>query len=129
MNKFKDWFESFVYHGSKIPIERWDNSRHLSGYYPGFYAWPDKAKAMQHGTHVYELEIDDSKFYHLEDSKDSEELKSKARQSGFPVTFGSGHQDVAYLKSLGYKGIKRGLEYIIFSPEEWSSTPKEVYEF
>jgi hypothetical protein len=121
--KFKTWLESFVYHGSKTPIDKWDASRHMSGYYPGFYAWPNKEQAMRHGPYVYELEVDDSQFYHL---TNSDELKMQARQAGFPATTGSGYHDVAYLKSLGYKGIRRGLEYIVFSPEDWSSSPRPI---
>lgn len=121
---FKYWLEeSVVYHGSKSPIEKWDSSRHMSGYYPGFYAWPDPDEAMNHGQYVYELDVTDSSFYNLEDS---DELKQQARASGFPSTNGSGYQDVEFLKSLGYKGIKRGNEYIIFNPEEWSERPNEL---
>lgn len=118
---FKSWLESFVYHGSVQPISVWDRSRHVSGYYPGFYAWPERESAQKHGQYVYELNVDDGTFYTLSNADD---LKVQARKAGFPVTSGSGHQDVEYLKSLGYKGIRRGKEYIIFSPEEWSSTPK-----
>lgn len=119
---FKHWFkESVVYHGSKSPIEKWDSSNQVSGYYPGFYAWSDPEKAMNHGQHVYKLDIEDSKFYDL---KDPDELKQQARKNGFPSTSGSGYQDVEFLKSLGYKGIKRGSEYIIFNPEEWSDKPR-----
>lgn len=118
---FSNWLnEITVYHGSKTPIVRWDRSRHLSGYYPGFYTWPDAERAKQHGNYVYMLGIDDSEFFDL---KNADELKSRARAAGFPVTMGSGFQDVAYLKSIGYKGIKRGSEYIVFDPEEWSDVP------
>lgn len=118
---FKGWLsETTVYHGSKSPIEVWDGSRHLSGYYPGFYAWPDKEKAKHHGNYVYEVNVDDSKFYVLEDADD---LKMQAREAGFPTTQGSGYPDAAYLKSLGYEGIKRGAEYIIFNPANWSDSP------
>ena len=118
---FKSWLsESVIYHGSKNPIEQWDSSRHLSGYYPGFYAWPELAKAKQHGEYVYTFNVDDSLFYQM---NDPEELKTQAKANGFPTTSGSGFQDVSYLKSLGYKGIKRGMEYIIFNPEEWSDEP------
>ncbi len=119
--KFHHWLESFVFHGSQLPIMSWDSSRHASGYYPGFYAWNDPNAAKRHGANVYELQIDDSAFYTI---TDADMLKREAKKAGFPSTNGSGFQDVQYLKSQGYKGIKRGNEYIIFNPEEWSPTPK-----
>lgn len=118
---FSHWLnEVTVYHGSKSPIDKWDSSRHLSGYYPGFYTWPDAEKAKLHGPYVYKLDINDSEFFDLEDADD---LKRRARKAGFPSTMGSGYQDVAYLKSLGYKGLKRGDEHIVFHPEQWAEAP------
>lgn len=119
---FSSWVESFVYHGSQSPIDKWDSSRHVSGYYPGFYAWPERDWAAKHGKHVYELQIDDNQFYDL---KDGDDLKRQAKEAGF-YSPASGYQDVLYLKSRGYKGIKRGREYIVFDPEEWSEIPTEV---
>lgn len=112
--------EVTLYHGSKQPIEKWDSSKHLSGYYPGFYTWNDPNKATSHGSYVYKLDLNNPKLYNL---TNSDELKKQAKIAGFSVTMGSGYQDVQYLKSLGYDGIIRGNEYIIFNPEKWSVEP------
>lgn len=121
--EFKSWLnETVVYHGSKTPINQWDASKHMSGYYPGFYAWPDPVRAHEHGEHVYQLDVDDSQFYRL---TDSDELKTQAREAGFHPTQGSGYQDVAYLKDQGYRGLTRGNEYIVFNPEDWHPSPVE----
>jgi len=125
--KFSEWLSKIkVYHGSKYPIHEWDISKHLSGYYPGFYTWRDPQSAYKHGQHVYELEIDESSFYQM---KDSDLLKRKASEAGFSVTQGSGYQDVQYLKSMGYDGIIRGQEYIVFDPKKWSESPIEASVF
>lgn len=121
--QFKDFVNRInVYHGSKTPIESWDSTKHLSGYYPGFYAWTDRNKARNHGEHVYQLAIDTKRFYLM---KSGDELKKLAIDAGFPTTMGSGFQDVKYLKSQGYKGIIRGEEHIVFNPEEWEPYPKK----
>ncbi|RTK96647.1 MAG: hypothetical protein EKK64_03420 [Neisseriaceae bacterium] len=107
-----------VFHGSKAPIANFDSKKNLSGYYPGFYTTSSEDKARTFGSILYSMLINDDKFYVLNDLQDSELLKKSARENGFLSTQGSGYQDVAYLKKIGYEGIKRGIEYIIFEPEK-----------
>lgn len=106
-----------VFHGSKTPITHFDSKKHISGYYPGFYATSEEINAKNFGTNIYSMIIKDEKFYPLNNLEDSEDLKTSARKAGFLSTQGSGYQDVEYLKSIGYEGIRRGTEYIIFEPE------------
>lgn len=111
--------ETTVYHGSRSPIDQWDSSKHFSGYYPGFYTFSDRDQATKFGNHVYAIDIDPSKFYsvtHL----NADTIKKDARKAGFRVSGGSGAGEAEYLKSRGFEGIKRGMEYIIFHPEKYS---------
>ncbi len=119
MHSFKQFFESrlIVYHGTGGPIAGFDSKKQLSGYYPGFYTTIDREATSSYGTHVHEFDVTGLRFYPV-DSKASEELKKAAREAGFWVTSGSGRGEVDYLKSLGYDGIQRGHEYIIFNPEK-----------
>ncbi len=103
-----------VYHGSKVPVEKLDPSKQVSGYYPGFYTTSDEIRAATFGSHIFTLQIDPSKFYHLKDDKQAEMLKNEARQAGYYVNSGSGTGEVKYLKDQGYHGIRRGNEFIVF---------------
>lgn len=121
---FKRWLaegEMVVYHGSKTPITAFDSKKHLSGYYPGFYTTPDTGLLKNFGDIVYSMRIDPEKFYWL-DSKSADELKHKARAAGFSVSGGSGSGEARYLASLGYHGIRRGSEYILFDPSVSASS-------
>ncbi len=116
MLSFKNFIESqiVVYHASSEPIKKFDISKRRSGYYPGFYTTTKPEYAAEFGTHPHEFSIDSSKYYEI---KDADELKRQASLAGFRTNQGSGTGEVEYLKSLGYQGIKRGIEYIVFDPE------------
>ena len=47
----------------------------------------------------------------------ADDLKDMARAAGFETRAASGSGEVKYLLSLGYHGIQRGVEYIVFKPE------------
>ena len=106
-----------VFHGSKTPIQAFDSSKHLSGYYPGFYTTSDRELARWHGNNLYQMQIDSSKFYQLV-PRTANNLKVMAKQAGFYVNNGSGSGEAKYLASQGYHGIRRGTEFIIFQPEQ-----------
>lgn len=105
-----------VYHGSKTPIQAFDSTKHLSGYYPGFYTTSDKSRAESFGSNLYQMQIEPSKFYQISGSK-ADELKMIAKQAGFFVNNGSGSGESKYLHQQGYHGIQRGNEFIIFKPD------------
>lgn len=102
-----------VYHGSKNNIQAFDSKNQVSGYYPGFYTTTDLNLAKSFGKILYSMTIDGSKFYQL---SDADELKANARKAGYNTSSGSGYNDVKFLQDLGYQGIQRGIEYIIFNP-------------
>lgn len=104
-----------VYHGSKNPIEKLDPTKHQSGYYPGFYTFIDPEYSKTFGNYLYQLHINPDEFFTM---TDGDMLKQEAQQAGFRVSGGSGYGEVQYLKSQGYKGIKRGKEFIIFDPQK-----------
>ena len=107
-----------VYHGTKSPIERFDPSRQLSGYYPGFYTTSDEGRARTvHGQVVYSFEIDPERFFPI-DRANEDRVKAEAGRAGFRTSQGSGWGEVQYLKSQGYAGIRRGTEYIVFEPDK-----------
>jgi len=112
-----------VYHGTNSPINSWDPSRQLSGYYPGFYTSSKLEYAKQHGAkYIYQLSVDESDFYSIT-SQNSDEVKKQAGRDGFQVFNGSGVGEVEYLKHQGYRGIRRGIEFIIFDPYFYSRRP------
>jgi hypothetical protein len=111
-----------VYHGSKTPIEIFDNTKQISGFYPGFYTSYDKNKAQQWGQFIYEFKINPSLFFPLT-LDNMKQIDVLAAKNGFGQTSGSGYPIAKYLKSLGYKGINRGTEYILFDPTEFTVEP------
>ena len=118
MLSFRHFLESLeVHHGTASPLVKWDKSKHLSGYYPGFYTTSDRGRATTHGANIYSFDVAHMRFFPLDTPKAADELKKEARRAGYFVNTGSGSGEVKYLTDQGYDGIKRGNEYIIFNPE------------
>jgi len=109
--------EITVYHGTNDVFEGFDSSKSQSGYYPGFYVTSSKDLASTYGSKIIYFTLQPSKYYEISNNKDAEDLKQKAKLEGHNVTIGSGYGECEYLKKIGYHGIKRGSEYIVFDPE------------
>jgi len=105
-----------VFHGTHEPIKKFEGGKQVSGYYPGFYTTINRDHTANFGSYVHEFDITDLKFFTLSGGKDSDDLKQKARKAGYWTSAGSGYGEAQYLKDLGYDGIRRGNEYIIFDP-------------
>jgi hypothetical protein len=96
-----------------------------SGYYPGvyFYWGPDAEEIAKSNfkkyKNIYKLDITGAKLYDLNSPDKAKELKDDASKNDFFVSSASGYGEVEYLKSVGYDGIKRGKEVIIFNPEKF----------
>jgi len=88
-----------------------------SGYYPGTYAYESETgllPPMEGKRFIGELPERD--IYTL--NRSSDKLKKDAADSGFGFHSGNGNSEVEYLKSLGYKAMRRassgGMEIIVF---------------
>jgi len=90
-----------------------------------------KHSLFLHETQKKEIEFPVISAYYAEHSKkpeklkhlprvylmtDSEKLKHTARQAGFECSSASGYGEVRFLMSLGYDGMIRGNELIVFKP-------------
>lgn len=120
MNWYKKAQESEieVYHGTNNVFSGFDSNKQQSGYYTGFYVTSSKNHALTFGNNIYTFALDPSKYYEINNDKAASELKNKAQNNGFNANIGSGSGEVNYLKNLGYHGIKRGIEYIVFDPNK-----------
>jgi len=120
MNWYKIAKESTieVYHGTNNSLDRFDQSQQRSGYYPGFYASSLKENALTFGDNIYRFILQPSKYYEINNEHDSKILKEIASKNGYHVSMGSGFGESQYLKDIGYHGINRGIEYIVFEPEK-----------
>jgi hypothetical protein len=107
-----------VYHGSFSKEIIFDPRKQESGYYPGFYTTTNESLAKTYGAWIHQFSLDDSRFFDIESNIVADQVKQAARKAGFNTNAGSGHGDVEYLKSLGYEGIRRGIEYIVFNPKK-----------
>jgi hypothetical protein len=112
--------EEFAYHSSEKPIDNFlplnKFNQNKSGYYNGVYFFLKKDNAFEFNKkgHIYKINIDNLKLYDL---IDGDLLKKEAREAGFFINQGSGNESM-YLKKIGFDGIKRGNEIIIFEPEK-----------
>ncbi len=108
---------SIAYRGSNY-LKSDDKKSYIpSGYYAGtYYFLGDDAeeKALKFGKHLSKIDIDGLKLYNINNDKDAELLKAKTSKEGYHTTSASGDSESKYLKSIGYDGIKRGNEVIIF---------------
>lgn len=101
-----------LYHGSKTLFKDFDNSKQISGFYPGVYLAGNKEMASEFGKYIYEVEVR-AKFFEFESSQHEDQLlKDSGRtSSGWPLA--------EKLKEEGYDGIKRGKnEYIVFDSKK-----------
>lgn len=115
---FKHWLaEAVVYHGTPEPLAGFNPKKQQSGYYPGFYTTSDPERARSHGGLIYSFQIEEDRYFAVT-RDNAEKLKQDAKLAGFWVNMGSGTGEARYLASLGYHGIRRGDEYIVFSPEK-----------
>jgi len=106
-----------VFHGTNNPLEIFNSKKQLSGYYPGFYVSSSKEKALAFGNNIYTFMLQPSKYYEINNEEDSKELKEIANKNGYRISMGSGSGESKYLRDIGYHGINRGIEYIVFEPE------------
>ena len=136
LNKYKDekvedsYFSNVdskdnIYRGSKYTEEDSKENYTPSGYYTGAYYFTGKdaeTKAKEFGDNISSLNIKNSKLYKIENDKDAQKLKKEAPQHGFDTNEGSGHNESKYLESIGYDGIERGNETIIFNPDKFKNS-------
>lgn len=113
----------YVYHASKneinkiIPYSEYKNNK--SGYYPGMYFFNSKDVSKMFYDpklyHIYRTDISGLKLY---DNKDGDELKRLASKNGAYVNGGSGYNEAKWLEEVGYDGMIRASEIILFQPEK-----------
>lgn len=123
MIKLKSLLENItVYHAGTYEVGKSDPSLHLSGYYPGLYVSTDIDFAKDFGK-PKEFQLDANvKLWR----GNSDQLKKSAQKEGFGFHNGNGMSETKYLISLGYDGMKRGKEIILFNPDK--SLKKSVNE-
>jgi len=130
---------TYAYRGSEHEDDDGSKSKFgSSGYYPGKYFYTgEKALpyAQKHGKNITKVDISNAKLYPIT-PKNADEIELEAYKKGFTAHSG-GHKVVEYLKSLGYDGITRGLEVILFDYQKFNpqkisslteSTITESYE-
>ena len=128
MNESTTLNETTVYHASRnkidnvLPYSEYKNNK--SGYYPGMYFFNGKDTSELFYDHnkyfIYKTDIDGLKLYNVEDG---DELKKLASKNGAYVNGGSGYPEARWLESIGYDGMSRGKEIIIFHPEKLNIEP------
>jgi hypothetical protein len=102
-----------LYHGSKILFKDFDNSKQISGFYPGVYLAKNEKMASEFGKYIYEVEVRGS-FFEFDSPKHEDELLKESGRTS------SGWLLAEKLKDQGYVGIKRGNEYIVFDSKKIS---------
>jgi hypothetical protein len=130
---------TYAYRGSDHEDDDGSKSKFgPSGYYPGKYFYMgDKALpyAQKHGKSITRVDISNAKLYPIT-YKNQDKIELEAGRKGFTAHAG-GQKVVDYLKSLGYDGIARGLEVILFDHQKFNpqkisslseSTITESYE-
>ena len=129
MNESTTLNETTVYHASRNKIDKVlpysdYKSNIKSGYYPGMYFFNGKDTSELFYDHnkyfIYKTDIDGLKLYNVEDG---DELKKLASENGAYVNGGSGYPEARWLESIGYDGMSRGKEIIIFHPEKLNIEP------
>jgi tRNA nucleotidyltransferase (CCA-adding enzyme) len=119
---FKDTKDN-IYRGEKKVDKSKDNYT-PSGYYNGTYYFSgDNAeeKAKEFGENISSINIKDSKLYKIDSDKDADKLKKEATKNGFYTNEGSGYNESKYLEFIGYDGIQRGDEIIIFDNKKFKN--------
>jgi hypothetical protein len=116
--------EILVNHAGDYSVGHSDPARQQSGYYKGLYVTTDKNLAAKFGKNIKQFKLKpDIKLW----AGNEKDLKSLARKAGFMVHSANGNAEVEYLKKLGYAGIQRGVEIVLFDPdsallqENWNS--------
>lgn len=105
--------------GNKDEITKIDQSR--SGYYPGLYFYDNKKLCGSHlcknvpNREIYSI-VFTGRFYKMGKVNGGDVLKNSVVQIAGREYYssGSGYPEARYLMKLGYDGINRGNEYIIF---------------
>lgn len=101
-----------LYHGSKSLFKDFDNSKQISGFYPGIYLAGTKEMASEFGKYVYEVEVK-GQFFEFDSRQHEEKLLKESGRTA------SGWLLAEKLKEQGYIGIKRGSnEYIVFDSKK-----------
>ena len=108
-------FEStVVYHAGEYTVGKSFPEKQQSGYYRGLYVSTNETLASNHGTNVKKFTLKpDIKLW----TGNGDDLKGIARKAGYSVTMGSGYGESKYLEDVGYDGLQRGQEIVLFNPD------------
>lgn len=123
LDVLRESIEQYAYRGSKFEDDDGSKSRFgPSGYYyPAKYFYTgDNAlqKAKDFGQYMTKVDISNAKLYPIT-YKNADDIEREARNAGF-YEYGGGYNVVRYLKSLGYDGIQRGIEIILFDHDKFN---------